>query len=124
VGTFADPITLAVGATGNNVLDYPAGTKFYIPNVRKYFIVEDECGDGPTPASVPCHNLSQAPAGSSVWVDMWAGGDGSNDAAVLACEDTITGNHTIILNPDPNRVVVAGSLFNGTTGICTAQFGG
>jgi hypothetical protein len=124
VGTFADPITLAVGATGNNVLDYPAGTKFYIPNVRRYFIVEDECGDGPSPASVACHNLSQAPSGTSVWVDMWAGGDGSNNAAVLACEDTITANHTIIINPDANRVVVTGSLFNATTGTCTAQFGG
>ena len=124
VGTFADPITLAVGATGNNVLDYPAGTKFYIPNVRRYFIVEDECGDGPSPQSVGCHNLSQAPASTSIWVDMWAGGDGSNNAAVLACEDTITANHTIIVNPDANRAVVAGSLFNGTTGTCTAQFGG
>jgi hypothetical protein len=124
VGTFADPITLAVGATGNNVLDYSAGTKFYIPNVRRYFIVEDECGDGSDPADVPCHDLSQAPAGTSVWVDMWAGGDGSDDSGVLACEDSITANHTIILNPDANRVVVSGALFDGATGTCTAQFGG
>jgi hypothetical protein len=109
-GTFADPITIAVGYVGN-ALDYSYGTKFYIPNVRKYFVVQDMCAQ--------CH---QTPTGASVWVDMWTGGDGSNDAGVLACEDAVTGSHTIIRNPDANRAVVRGALFNGTA--CTAQFGG
>jgi Ca-dependent carbohydrate-binding module xylan-binding len=111
-GTYVNPITIAVGYMGS-VHDYPAGTRFYIPNVRKYFITEDTCA--------ACHNR---PAGVSTWVDMWVGGNGSNNAGVLACENKLTGNHTIIRNPDAKRVVVSGSLFNSTTGTCAAQFGG
>src|SRR4051812_38674485 len=51
-GTYTDPITLAVGHTitnGQDVLDWPPGTIFYVPNLRKYFIVEDTCGDGDRP---------------------------------------------------------------------------
>jgi hypothetical protein len=90
-----------------------SGTRFYIPNVRKYFITEDTCA--------ACHNR---PSGVSTWVDMWVGGNGSNNAGVLACENKLTGIHTIIRYPDAMRVVVSGSLFNSTTGTCAAQFGG
>jgi hypothetical protein len=65
-GTYADPITLAVGHSiigGKDILDYPAGTKFYIPNLRRYFIVEDTCGDGPSPQTEECH--IGFPAGTS-----------------------------------------------------------
>jgi hypothetical protein len=55
---------------------------------------------------------------------MWVGGNGTNNAGVLACENTLTGNHTIIVSPDANRPVVSGALFNGTTGTCAAQYGG
>jgi hypothetical protein len=109
-GTFANPITIAVGYVGN-VLDYPYGTKFYIPNVRRYFVVQDTCAE--------CHST---PSGASTWVDMWTAGNGTDNAGVLACEDAVTGNHTIIRNPDSNRAVVPGPLYRGTT--CTAQFGG
>lgn len=109
-GTFVDPITIAVGYVGS-VPDYPYKTKFYIPNLRKYFVVEDTCAE--------CH---RAPSGASTWVDMWTGGNGTNNAGVLACEDAVTGNHTIIRNPDANRAVVPGALYHGTT--CAAQFGG
>jgi len=111
-GTFADPITIAVGYVGSTP-DYAYGTKFYIPNVRKYFVVGDTCA--------ACH---QKPSGTSVWVDLWVGGNGSDDPGVLACENTVTGNFTVIRNPDANRLVVAGSLFNGTSKTCAAQFGG
>jgi hypothetical protein len=113
-GTYADPISLAVGYVGSTP-DIPAGTRFYIPNVRKYFIVEDGCA--------ACH---ATPAGTSIWVDMWTGGNGTNDAAVVTCENSmpVTGKFTVVENPDPNRVVVVGSLYNATTGKCAAQFGG
>jgi hypothetical protein len=101
---------LRIGYVGS-VPDYPYGTKFYIPNVRRYFVVQDTCAE--------CH---VTPSGSSTWVDMWTGGNGTNNAGVLACEDAVTGNHTIIRNPDANRAVVPGALYQGTT--CTAQFGG
>jgi hypothetical protein len=111
-GTYANPVTLAVGYVGS-VPDYPYGTVFYIPNVRRYFVVGDTCQ--------ACHNLSAAPAGTSVWVDMWAGGNGSDNAGVLACEDTLTGNYTIIKDPVATLPVVVGPLWTGTT--CTAQYG-
>jgi hypothetical protein len=109
-GTFTNPITVAVGYVGS-VPDYPYGTKFYIPNVRKYFVVQDTCDE--------CHST---PSGSSTWVDMWTGGNGSNNAGILACENAFTGNHAIIRNPDAHRAVVPGALYSGTT--CATQFGG
>ena len=51
-GTYRDPVTLAVGHVkhgGRSVMDFPAGTRFYIPRLQKYAIVEDLCGDGNTP---------------------------------------------------------------------------
>lgn len=105
VGTFADPITIAVYKGV-----YAPGTKLYVPNVRRYFIVEDTCS-----------SCSRVPSGVTVWVDMWAGGNGTDDSGVLACENAVTGNFTIIKNPDANRAVVPGALWNGSR--CTAQFG-
>lgn len=106
-GTYANPITLAVGYVGEKP-DIPAGTVFYIPNVRRYFIAADTCAE--------CH---KTPKGVQVWVDMYAGD--YSDKGVLSCEDTITGNYTIIEDPSPTYAVVAGSLYNGTS--CTAQYG-
>jgi hypothetical protein len=107
-GTYADPITLAVGYVGGTP-DVPFGTRFYIPNVRRYFAVEDTCAA-----------CNQTPSGVSIWVDMWVGGNGGNDAGVLACEDALTAHHTIIRDPPVNLPVVAGPLY-GTA--CTAQYG-
>jgi hypothetical protein len=121
-GTYADPITLAVGhsiTNGVDTLDYPAGTIFYIPNVRRYFIVEDTCGDGPTPQDEPC-NVGY-PAGDTAWVDMWVGGEGASTSAVLNCEDDLTGSFLIIENPANDYAVVPGPLF-GTNNQCSAQY--
>jgi hypothetical protein len=44
-----DPITLAAGHSiinGKDIGDYAYGTKFYVPNLRKYFTAADACGDG------------------------------------------------------------------------------
>lgn len=120
-GTYVDPITLAVGHSilnGNDTLDYPAGTRFYIPNLRRYFIVEDTCGDGSTPQNGPCHTGFSAPA--VAWVDMWVGGSQGTASAVLACEDAVTGNHLIVENPASNYVAMPGSVY-GTS--CTQQYG-
>jgi len=57
-GTYDDPVTLAVGwrIDENKVSeDFQPGTRFYIPRLRKYAIVEDLCGDGAKPQSGPCH---------------------------------------------------------------------
>lgn len=126
-GTFADPITMAVGHTisgGKDTLDYSQGTKFYIPNLRRYFIVEDTCGDGNSPQNGPCHRLdtpgNSAPAGAKAWIDLWVGGTTPTKANTLSCEDAITDLHLVIQNPASNYVVVSGPVFNNT---CATQYG-
>lgn len=126
-GTYADPITVAVGHSfinGKDILDYAAGTRVYVPNLRKYFIAEDTCGDGNTPQNVPCHNLNapgnSAPAGAQVWLDLWVGGVGSSQATVLKCEDAITDLHTVIVSPASNYAVNPGPVY-GTS--CAPQYG-
>jgi hypothetical protein len=107
-GTYADPITLAVGhsfATGKDVLDYPRGTRFYIPTLRRYFIVEDTCGNGPTPQSGPCHTKYQG----KPWLDIYVG-KGDSFARADDCMNAITDVQTVILNPADHYPVVAGEI--------------
>jgi hypothetical protein len=107
-GTSADPITIAAsGGSTSSSLQFPPGTRFYVPNVRRYFIVEDSLG---TPFESPTH------------LDQWAGGDdGSSASATLACEDAVTGDFLVIKNPAPNYAVVSGPLVQHN--VCTAQYG-
>lgn len=108
VGTFGDPATLAVGhslGTGKDVLDYPAGTKFYVPDLRRYFIVEDTCGDGGSPQNGPCHTGYQG----HPWLDVWVG-KGASKSASDACMDKITEVHTVIENPNSGYPVVSGDI--------------
>lgn len=123
VGTVANPITVAVGHSiinGQDILDFPAGTRFYIPNLRRYFIVEDTCGDGPTPQNGPCHNLSQADPGAQNWLDVWVDGRANTSAAADTCMNNITKNQLTIKNPASNYVVISGPIMSTT---CTQQFG-
>jgi len=120
-GTYDDPITIAVGhdmSSGHDVLDWPAGTRFYIPNVRRYFIVEDTCGDGPTPQNGPCHDRTRErdAAGASTWLDGWAG------KASQSCMERLTAVHTVIVDPVRGYPVVTGDL-GGSGGTCAKQFG-
>ncbi|WP_311314950.1 cysteine/serine endopeptidase inhibitor [Streptomyces naphthomycinicus] len=128
-GTYADPITLAVGHStegGKDTLDYPAGTRFYMPRVRRYFIVEDACGDGGSPQNGPCHSLKTAPQGATTWLDMYVGGEsGDSESAVQDCADTVTaGSHgglnTVVRDPGPDLPVVEGPLFQN--GKCTELY--
>jgi hypothetical protein len=110
-GTYADPITVAVGHTlsgGNDILDWPAGTRFYVPFVRRYFIVEDTCGDGATPQNGPCHTGYPAPA--VTWIDVWVGGGGQSREASDECMENITDVHLVIKDPASNYAVVPGEL--------------
>jgi hypothetical protein len=127
-GTYTDPITIAVGhivANGKDIPDYAPGTKMYIPNVRKYFIVEDACGDGRAPQNVPCHSLKTAPKGVTVWVDMWLDGQSVTAGTADNCAGTLTdGNgalHMLVINPASNYAVVPGSVIQN--GVCATQFG-
>jgi hypothetical protein len=125
-GTWQDPITIAVGhsiSNGVDTLDYPAGTRMYIPSLEKYFIVEDACGDGATPQDIPCHNISRAARrGATVWFDVWIGGSSSSNSDSRQCQSTLTGIHTVILDPSiHNYRVTPGDVLSGQ--VCHANFG-
>jgi hypothetical protein len=108
-GTYADPITLAVGHSivgGKDILDYPEGTKFYLPYLKKYAIVEDTCGDGRTPQNGPCHTGYQGHA----WLDLYVGGQGASRSSSDSCMSRLTGVHSVIKDPAANYPVSAGSL--------------
>jgi hypothetical protein len=118
-GTYKDPITLAVGhsmATGKDVLDYPAGTKFYIPNLRKYFIVEDTCGDGNSPQNGPCHTGHNG----TPWLDMWIDGASGTSSTSNTCAEVLTETHLVIKNPSSLYPVSPGAVFSAS---CAKQWG-
>ena len=129
VGTFRNPITIAVGhriRNGRDILDHPAGTRMYLPHVRRYFIVEDTCGDGPRPQRGPCHDLDSAPRRATTWVDLWVGGTPSDRrGAVQRCASKITDGdghhlHTVVVNARRGHPVVRGALFHD--GRCTRLY--
>ncbi len=108
-GTWASPITIAVGhriENGRQTLDFPAGTRFYLPRLQKYAIVEDVCGDGPTPQNGPCHSGYKG----HPWLDIWIGGKGMSAAATDACARRITAVQPIILDPPRDLPVHKGEI--------------
>jgi len=109
VGTYNDPITIAVGhriENGRQTLDFPAGTRFYLPRLQRYAIVEDVCGDGPTPQNGPCHTgYNGIP-----WLDIYVDGAKSSKAASQACMSRITRVQPIIVNPGRSYPVSPGAL--------------
>ena len=122
-GTYQDPITVAVGhsiTNGQDILDWPQATRFYIPNLRRYFVVEDTCGDGPTPQDEPCHNLSTADPGAQTWLDVWVDGSQVSDSAASSCERIITHNQLALESPPPGYAVVSGPIAGAS---CAQQYG-
>lgn len=128
-GTWANPVTVAVGHSiinGKDILDIPEGTRLYVPNLRKYLIVEDTCGDGPRPQTVGCHDRRDAPKGATVWVDIWVGGSAkvthrASDACESAMTDANGALHELIVNPAANLRVVAGDVLQPAG--CKANYG-
>jgi hypothetical protein len=96
-GTVADPITVAVpGHQG--AMAWQPGTRFYLPTVKRYVIVEDS-------------GASRAPAGTDTHLDMWIGGQDGTLAATNACEDSLTGRVAAELNPPNNLPVIVGPIY-------------
>lgn len=123
MGTYQDPITVAVGHSiinGKDILDWPQATRFYFPNLRRYFIVEDTCGDGPDPQNEPCHDLSTADPGAQTWLDVWVDGSSMSSSAANSCENNITHNQLVIENPPSDYAVVPGPIAGSG---CTQQYG-
>ena len=107
VGTYADPITIAVGYTSAGP-DIKPGTKFYIPNVKRYFIVEDTCAG--------CHPGHQG----LLWIDLWIDGAKTSAAGADACASLLTDVHNVIQNPKATYPVVSGVL---SSSVCATQYG-
>lgn len=115
VGTFNDPVTVAVGHSivgRQDILDWDAGTKFYIPNLQRYFIVEDTCGDGGSPQNGACH--TGYPSSASTWLDVYVDGQNTSSSKSDACMSKITGVSKVIVDPASNYKVSAGPISNGT----------
>lgn len=103
-GTWSDPITVAVGHSiigKKDILDYPEGTKFYFPHLRKYGIVEDTCGDGSKPQNGPCHTGYQG----YPWLDIYVGGKDVSRSTSEDCMDDITDIVIVIEDPGSNYPV-------------------
>ena len=98
VGTYADPITMAVGYTRAG-WDIPAGTRFYLPDRQKYFIVEDVCG--------ACH---KTPAGTRYKLDIWLDGRNLSKSRAHSCAARITGKQPSIRNPPRGLKVRTGAI--------------
>ena len=110
-GTYQDPVTIAVGhslETGKDVLDYQPGTRIYLPDVRRYFIVEDTCGDGDAPQDGPCHTGAKEHGTASIWLDMWIGGEGVSARFARRCTMQVTGVLRAVFDPADNYVVAPG----------------
>ncbi|MCK4862050.1 MAG: hypothetical protein KAS85_09090 [Rhodobacteraceae bacterium] len=108
-GTYSDPITIAVGHViigKRQTLDYKAGTRFYIPSLRKYVIVEDVCGDGHRPQDGPCHTGRNG----LPWLDIYVDGSRSRSGDATQCARRITSVQNIIMNPGRDYPVVSGPL--------------
>ncbi|MGY1593237.1 hypothetical protein ACI79D_14780 [Geodermatophilus sp. SYSU D00708] len=113
-GTYDDPITVAVGhskAGGGDTLDWAAGTRFYVPSIKRYLIVEDTCGDGDSPQDGACH--TGFPSSASTWLDVWVDGRDGSSSSADTCMGRLTGVHPVVVDPGPGLPVIAGPIASG-----------
>jgi len=104
-GTYNDPITFATDQH-----EFKPGTRVYVPHLRKYFIMEDEC--------VEC---DQDWKNHKYHIDLWMGPQKSQpEPALNDCEEKITRDSApVIVNPTQNLTVDTTPLFSD--GKCTAH---
>ena len=107
-GSYDDPITLAVGWHRTAGPQWPVGSRFYLPFLRKYVIVEDQCGDEAEDG--PCYQLDEAPEGATTWIDVWVGGQGESKQAADDCMGRITELHTVVYRPAKDYPVNRGDI--------------
>ena len=114
VGTWQNPVTFATDKA-----EFKIGTKLYVPEVKRYFIMEDDC--------VECDQdwTGHGPDGGPRFrhIDLWVGGTATTSAsAVIACEDKLTmSSGAVIVNPSTSLPVTAGPIFNPSTGTCNGH---
>jgi hypothetical protein len=116
-GSFDDPITFATSTA-----ELKAGTKVWVPRVRKYFIMEDGCdecsddwsGEGPNGGPGLRH------------IDLWLGGKGGDAMDAIDCEDALTHYNPdstpvlepVVVDPPNNEPYDSTPIFNTSTGAC------
>ena len=93
-GTWKDPITVAVGSGR-----FSFGTRFYLPELKKYFIVEDLCGA-----------CSDGRGGGAYTLDLWVDGSDMGRSGVSSCMGRITGLQPVIKGPSSTLPVSPGSI--------------
>ena len=106
-GRFTDPITVAVpGHAGD--MDWAPGTKFYLPTVRRYVIVEDS-------------GAAKAPSGADTHLDIWIDGRDGTKQTSDDCASDFNGYVPAQLNPPDNLPVRPGPVHAGGTCNIPAQ---
>ena len=98
VGTYADPITMAVGYTSAGP-DVPYGTRFYLRALQRYAVVEDLCG--------ACH---KTPDGARWKLDLWLDGRILTAAEANACASRITDYQTVLRRPPKGLPIKTGPI--------------
>ena len=93
-GTWKDPITVAVRAGR-----FDFGTRFYLPELKKYFVVEDLCG--------ACNDGRN---GGAYTLDLWVDGSHLSSAGAAQCASRVTRVQPAIEDPDSDLPVDRGSV--------------
>ncbi|QGF23137.1 hypothetical protein [Raineyella fluvialis] len=101
-GTYSNPRTFA-----SDEREFPVGTRIYVPAFHLYYIMEDQC--------VECESDW---SGGKRHIDLWIGGNGTDDDAVLACEDKWTRDSGRILVNPPAGLPVGPPLYARWRGGC------
>ena len=101
-GSYDDPITVAVPGDPDDV-DWATGTRFYLPTVKRYVIVEDTgASDGPD--DVDTH------------LDMWIDGQDATATDIDNCESQLTNEEApAVLDPPPDLPVILGPIYTNHT---------
>ncbi|WP_156994025.1 hypothetical protein [Pseudonocardia acaciae] len=100
-GTFDDPITAAVAGSGGGI--WSPGSKFYLPTLARYVIVEDT-------------GAGAVPSGDDGHLDVWIDGRDGTRAATDDCMARFTAHRVqAYYNPPPGLPVITGPIFADDT---------
>jgi hypothetical protein len=97
-GSYADPLTLATDPR-----ELPPGSTVYVPFLKKYFVMEDDCAE--------C--IQDWSASKKPHLDLWMSATGGAD--LLRCEDALTPDDPapVRVNPPADLPVDPRALFAG-----------
>jgi hypothetical protein len=95
IGTYANPITVAVGTTRGRP-NLPFGTIVYLPWLHRYGGIEDTCE-----------------ACTGHWLDWWTDARTDTSRQADACMSAITGTHSVLIHAGPGYRVAAGPICAG-----------